>query len=579
MGAPYSISLISIGGVSLLWGIAGIAIAQSPPPAASDLPPNLPEPSEETIPAPPTIPIPAPLPELDLEFDLPSPDAPPEGALPSDFQFRVNRIEVVGNTVLQDEIAELTRLLENRDITFNDLLQLRTEITQLYIDNGYITSGAFLPNNQNLSDGVVQIEVVEGSLEEIAIRGLGHLQDAYVRSRVQLATSPPLSQPRLEEALRLLQLDPLIASVNAELIAGSRPGQNILLMDLEEAPAFFTELAVNNYRSPSIGSVQGVASVLHNNLFGLGDRFAAAYSIGEGLDLYDIEYTVPVAPQGSTLSVGFNNSDSRIVTDGFDDFGIRSDAETLSVALRHPVVRSPESELGLSLGLDLRRSQTFLLDDPFSFSPGPELGLSKVTAIRFSQDWVQRYPRRVLAARSQFSFGVDAFDATINDIGVDGQFFTWLGQVQWVEQVSPSILLVTRINGQLTPDALLPIERFGLGGIATVRGYEENQIVADNGVTASVEALISLSHNPNELLLTPFAEVGTAWNNRGADPDPSTLASVGLGLRWQLDPSLQLRLDYGLPLVEVDNQSDSLQSSGFYFSLTFDPATLIRTSD
>lgn len=579
MGAPLSISLISIFGASLLWGITGVAIAQSETPAETELPPNLPEPSEETIPAPPTIPIPAPLPEPSLQLDSPSPDAPPEGALPRDFQFRVNRIEVVGNTVLQDEIAELTRPFENQELTFNDLLQLRTEITQLYIDNGYITSGAFLPNNQNLSDGVVQIEVVEGSLEEIAIRGLGHLQEAYVRSRIQLATRPPLSQPQLEEALRLLQLDPLIASVNAELIAGSRPGQNILLMDLEEAPAFFTELAVNNYRSPSIGSVQGVIGVSHNNLFGLGDRFAAAYSVGEGLDLYDIEYTVPVSPLGSTLSVGFNNSDSRIVTDAFEDLDIRSDAETFSVGLRHPVVRSPESELGLSLGLDLRRSQTFLLDDPFSFSPGPELGLSKVTAIRFSQDWVQRYPRRVLAARSQFSLGVDVFDATNNEIGIDGQFFSWLGQVQWVERVSPSVLLVTRVNSQLTPDALLPIERFGIGGIATVRGYEENQIVADNGVTASLEALISLSQNPNELLLTPFAEVGTAWNNRGAEPDPSTLASVGVGLRWQLDPSLQLRLDYGLPLVEVDNQSDSLQSSGFYFSLTFDPATLIRTSD
>jgi hypothetical protein len=71
----------------------------------------------------------------------------------------------------------------------------------------------------------------------------------------------------------------------------------------------------------------------------------------------------------------------------------------------------------------------FLLDDiPFSFSEGPQDGKSKVAVLRLFQDWVNRDAKRVLAARSQFSIGLNAFGATKNDGSVpDGQFFAWLG--------------------------------------------------------------------------------------------------------------------------------------------------------
>ena len=159
----------------------------------------------------------------------------------------------------------------------------------------------------------------------------------------------------------------------------------------------------------------------------------------------------------------------------------------------------------------------------------------------------------------------------MNDSGTDGEFFSWLGQFQWVEQVSPKVLLVNQLNAQLTPDSLLPIERFSLGGVGSVRGYESNQVVADNGVTASIEALISLTDTPNQLLLTPFIEGGTAWNNREPELEQSTLLGTGVGIRWEASPGLQLRADYGIPLIAVDGRSNSLQSSGFTFSLVYQP--------
>jgi hemolysin activation/secretion protein len=239
---------------------------------------------------------------------------------------------------------------------------------------------------------------------------------------------------------------------------------------------------------------------------------------------------------------------------------------------RQPIARTPTREFALSLGLDLRRSQTYILDDiPFSFTEGPEDGESKVTVIRFSQDWVNRGTRRVLAARSQFSLGIDAFDATINNTGTDGQFFSWLGQFQWVQQLSPRNLLVARIDAQLTPDSLLSLERFSMGGVDTVRGYQQNQLIADNGILGSVEVRVPLTSDPRVLQLAPFFEIGTAWNNRDTDSDPATIASLGLGLRSLITPDLSLRLDYGIPLISVGERGNSLQENGLYFSIRYQP--------
>ena len=429
-----------------------------------------------------------------------------------------------------------------------------------------------MPNNQDLSSGVVKIQIVEGELEGIELRGLRHLQTGYVRSRLKRAATTPLNQKRIEEALQLLQLDPVISRVNAELAAGSAPGRNILLVKVKEAPAFHVSIFTDNSQSPSIGSGQIGVSVSHDNLLGFGDRLSGQYGLTEGLNLYDIGYAIPVNSLNGTLSFRYDNSDSRIIEKPFQNLNIKSTIESYSLNFRQPLHRTPTSEFALGLSLDLRRNQTFILGKiPFSFSEGAQNGRSNVTVLRFSQDWVQRGAKRVLAARSQFSVGIDGIDATINNTGTDGRFFAWLGQFQWVQQFSPRTLLLARLNGQLSGDSLLTIEKFSVGGLDTVRGYRQNQLVTDNGITGSVELRFSPISNYSAFQLAPFADVGTAWNNRGANPNPNTLASLGLGLIWQPSRDLNLRLDYGIPLVDARQRGNTLQDSGLYFSLRYQP--------
>lgn len=487
--------------------------------------------------------------------------------------FFIRDIKVIGNTVLQSEIKKIVKdsQLKYRTATFEDLVCLRSRITQLYLDKGYVTSGAFLANNQDLTKGIVTIQVVEGELEDIVITGLGHLRQSYLRSRLELAAQKPLNKNDLETGLQLLVINPLFETVDAELTAGQKTGSNVLLIKVKQARSFSAGIGVDNYRAPSIGEVQGSVNLAHNNLLGFGDRLSAEYGVTEGLDIYNASYKIPWNAYDGTLGLSYNRSDSGIIEARFREIDIESETETYGVSLRQPLTRSPNQEFILGLGLDLRRRRTFLDDEPYSFSVGVEDGKSNATVLRFSQDWVKRDAKSVLAARSQFNLGIDAFDATNNSTGTDGQFLIWQGQFQWVEQLSPRVLFIARVGGQFTADSLLSLEKFSLGGVSAVRGYEENQLVTDSGVLGTLELRIPVTKNPNTLQLNPFVEFGTGWNNDEPNPEKSTIASVGLGMDWVITKGLVFNADYGLPLVDVNNEGNSLQENGFHVSLRYQP--------
>jgi hemolysin activation/secretion protein len=491
-----------------------------------------------------------------------------------DLTVEVRRVEVLGNTVFSaEDLAPVVAPYEGRSLSFEELLSIRTAITDLYTRRGYMTSGAFLPP-QEISDGVVRIQAVEGELERIEIAGLNRLKSSYVRDRLGIAAGPPVNIEQLEQALQLLQLDPRIRSVQADLKAGTTPGRSILTVDVREASALGSSLGIDNNDSPTVGSIRYSAALNHNNLLGFGDRLHLEYGRTEGVNDYNFRYEIPLNPRDGTLQLGYNNSRSTIVENPFDELDIKGRTQTVSLGFRQPIVRRSTEELALGLTLDWRQSRTFLLDDiPFSFSEGPEKGESKVTALRLSGDWVRRSPNRVLAARSQLSLGLDILGATSNDDAPDGRFISWIGQFQWVQGLGKNVVGVARVGTQLTPNSLLPLEQFSIGGVDTVRGYRQNQRVGDNGAIGSLEVRIPVFSGPEWLgvvEVAPFVDAGIVWNNSGSIPSPNTLVSTGLGLRWN-GPHFSARVDWGLPLTDADDGGDSLQDSGLFFSLQVYP--------
>ncbi|MDE5078673.1 MAG: ShlB/FhaC/HecB family hemolysin secretion/activation protein, partial [Trichodesmium sp. St2_bin6] len=65
---------------------------------------------------------------------------------------------------------------------------------------------------------------------------------------------------------------------------------------------------------------------------------------------------------------------------------------------------------------------------------------------------------------------------------------------------------------------------------------------------------------------------GVAWNSDDEEVEGSkALAAVGLGLQVNLWEKINMRLDYGIPLVDVDSLDKTAQEEGFYFSFSTTP--------
>jgi len=232
----------------------------------------------------------------------------------------------------------------------------------------------------------------------------------------------------------------------------------------------------------------------------------------------------------------------------------------------------------VGLSFSRQESQTELgLDNigGFPLSPGADAeGRTKISAFRFTQEYTQRSNEQVFAARSQFSLGVNWFDANVNQDEPDSRFFAWRGQAQWVRQLAPDTLFLARGDIQLASTSLVPLEQFGLGGQQSVRGYRQDTLLTDNGLLLSGELRLPIVRADNlggVLQLTPFIDIGTGWNTQGSNPSPSTFVGTGLGLLWKQGDSFSVRLDWGIPLTSVDGEKRSLQENGLYFSLQYSP--------
>ncbi|MUG93728.1 BamA/TamA family outer membrane protein [Scytonema sp. UIC 10036] len=541
------------------------------------------------VPPTPTIPTPEKLPPP--EDLLPSPPATtptpttPE-AVPSEFseKIKVERFVVEGSTVFDEKkFAEVTKDFTNKPITFTELLQAANAITQLYLDAGYISSGAFIRANQTfkVEGSIVKITVIEGKLETIQVRGIRRLNPNYVRSRLAIATGKPLNQNKLVQALQLLQLNPLIKNISAELGTGPRPGTSILEVKVTEAKTRSIQAKLDNNRAPTVGSVQRQIQLNEANLLGFGDGLSISYANTDGSNSWDFSYTLPVNPRNGTLQLNYSTSSTNVIEEPFDILDIDGDSQEYGITFRQPLVQTPTQEFTLGITANRRSSDIGYLEAlvgrriPYP-SPGAEDGKTKVSAVRFFQDWTQRNNRQVIAARSQFSVGVNVFDATNNEKSPDSEFFAWRGLAQWVRLLSPETLLLVRGDIQLADRALLPSEQIGIGGQATVRGYRQDLLLADNGFLASVELRYPILRIPqiqSVLQITPFIDFGTAWNSSSAGRTPleeQTLVSTGLGLLWQQSDRLSARFDWGIPLVSVSSeQKDSWQENGLYFSIIY----------
>ncbi len=491
----------------------------------------------------------------------------------------VRQIEVVGSTVLSpEEWAQLTAPYENREVTTEDLEELRRQITLAYIDKGYPNSGAVLPD-QAVVDGMITMQVIEGRLSDVRIQGTKWFRPSYLRDRIELSAGPPVNMNPLRDRLQLLLQDDRLERLNAELKPGAVPGEAILDVSVQETNPVRAYVEYNNYINPTVGENQLRGTVAHRNLTGRGDVLSMSFGAsGQAspakigvFPSVDAFYAVPLNRYDTTFFAGYRFFKFKVVEDPFRPLDIKSETQIFTLSLRQPVYRTLNDEVVIALVGEYEQNANTLLGTPFDFVNGMKNGFGNVAALRFIQEWTHRTAESVFSVRSRFSTGVDVLGATVNGApgAADGQFFSWLGQAEWLKRFESRIEILNFLNMQLANDRLFPLEQMPVGGRYSVRGYRENTLLRDNAIVYQFETRFPVwksSEGFPYVQFCPFADVGHSWSAKGVSGDPQTLASVGAGLRFNITTVANLNVYWGRRLVtsNVSNPHNGLQDEGVH---------------
>ena len=523
----------------------------------------------------------------------------------------VNSVELIGATVYSDEVLDdVFAPYLNREVSMDELQDLRLALSRRYIDDGYINSGVTIPD-QEIDDGHIVLQAIEGTLAGIDVEGDPKLADHYINSRLNRRIKSPLNISEVKAALQNLQRDRNVNWIDARLVPGDELGTGVLRLKVEEPPRFEVGVSADNHHSSSAGAEQGRLSLRSSNLTGYGEVFRVSAGLSEGSDEYTASFEIPISRYDTKFQTYYSSSDSDIIEKAFEDLDIESSSETIGMMITQPFIDTLNHTVSLTLGVEVKSSETTLLGEKFSFSPGAQNGEANSAVALFGADWVNRGESHVAALRGTYRRGMDMFDATIfdpetpleelsNPTGADGEFDVFVMQGLYIKRLNSFSFmdglndraqLIVRGTAQISMDPLMSLEKLALGGANTVRGYPENLLVRDNGVALTFElqfpvAGYTTAPGLRNLVLAQFIDFGSSWDDIDVDllsslrdtDEKRTLIGSGIGIIWEPLRGLKAQIYYSVDAFDnfdeddprdSESRDDDLQEDGVHFSISY----------
>ena len=484
----------------------------------------------------------------------------------------ISSINIHGSSVLSaSEVANILEPYKRRQVHIEDLRALVKQVTKLYVEKGFVNSGAFLPE-QDLAGGVLNINVVEGELTSIDIVESGRISDAIIRERIKREVGYPLNIADLQRAFNRIERDPTVDRIKGQLVPGEDPGESVLKLSVFEADAFNIIVSAHNYMPPSLGSGQLQFELNHNNMLGFGDDFHLGINKTEGDNSANIFYRLPLG-LSTSMALYYLLGDSVVVEEPFDEIDVESESETAGFKFAFIFKDQPNHNLAFTIGFERKSSSTSLLGVPFDFGYGSVNGESKAAVAEIGAEYTYREAGQAFSVRTLVRKGIDTRGATILPASPDGTFLSYRFQMKYIRRLgSRNWLWDTIFNVQSTSDTLQSFERFSLGGNDSVRGYRENQVLRDNAYEfrTSLEIPLNTSSESLSLSFIPFADFGRGGNT-GSQRNMERavfLSSVGLGLRFISD-GFQFRLEWAVRLSSDDHKNNDLQDKGVHVGLSY----------
>ena len=417
---------------------------------------------------------------------LPGRQAPVEPvASPGDQRcFEIKTIRLEGVSLLSErEQRELLEPFVNRCLGSSQLNELLKTITQRYIDRGYVTSRAYLPQ-QDLSDGELDVLVVEGRLEGV--------DSSAIASERELAMAFPGTPG---EPLDLRELEQLVDQLNRlpsrpaqlELLPGEQVGGSRVQLKGEPSKPWHVSLSRHNDGDVSTGEQQWGIGLDWDSPLGLADQLSirgGADAVSDEFRHSDNQSLYYSLPYGWwTFSYSYSQSYYRNQTEGAG-FVFEMDGESRTHALRAERLlhRDAVSKTSVNVGISHLRTRNYIEDALVDVSS------QRLSEAQLGFNHGRRIGSAFVNADIGWQRGIGAFDAQREGDPQPGQpvarynkYSLTLSYLQPFQLWGESFSFDSLLNGQWSEDVLYSPQRISIGGLASVRGFKEQSLSGDSG--------------------------------------------------------------------------------------------------
>lgn len=487
-------------------------------------------------------------------------------------QFVLRGVDVSdAHAVAHDRIAALYQTYLGKKVSQADLAAIAGAISDLYRADGFHLSRAIVPP-QDIADGRVRIQVIEGAIVQAELKGDGAEQFGVRPMLEPVLAEQPSRLATLERQLFLINGRPGVRITDTALEEiGGTTGRFRLVVHLKTWHAF-SSFGLDNLGSSSVGPWQTYATGAFNSYLAPGDTLAVNLST--------------IANDPRQLGFARLSYDAPVGVDG-----VRLGASVLYSAVRPGDARRLDSDVTTTEAFEVRASTVPFMSQSSALTLTVAGTFSNVSEHDLYGPWYNDHIRTAsLTAdyRLQDRFGgtnfatltyrqgLDVFGAShFNDdlLSRDGAASNFSVLNVWFtryQTLNDAWSLKLSAASQTASRPLFTSQQFYLGGAAFGRGYGAAEISGDNGLAGSLELRFDQKLNFRYWTgyqLYAFGDAGAVWNDGYRLSEGLALTSAGAGVRFFLPDDLQADLGVAVPLSyrAPDNER---RSPRFLFTLS-----------
>ena len=472
----------------------------------------------------------------------------------ADARFFIRKIHFYGSQILPPEALEsFFSEYENREVTFTDLKHLGDRLEQEFRSRGYFAV-VFIPP-QKVEHGEVSLRAVVSRMGDLHLKGARYFRDWKTGSYWKIPKGEVLRYDRIKSGVLSMNENPDRA-VQAILRPGSSSETSDVYLDVKDRLPMHTGFSFDNRGIKLIGKDRPGFTFRHNNLIGFDDIFLAGTVFGSDFGALYTQYMIPLYSQGTRFFMGFSHAQVTPKKD-IESFHVNGISDTYSFALRQTVYRTARSSAEIYVGFDFNEKRTRSLslitarDRIRMFSLGGNFEtVNEAGAWNVGQDLF-------------FGLPIYGGDSLLRSRDADTSFVKYHFLARREQKLPWNTKAVLNIEGQVTPDKLIPQQQFFIGGATTVRGYPESDYGADQAVLINAEYWMpcflfpegsKLPNSKKDLRQTVkflvFTDYGHGWMHDASDSEHAErdLLGAGCGIDVRLDENISMRFEWGARL-------------------------------